>query len=279
MIHYLITNREILTDESGSEYIREDGLDSAGEKTETLRFALFDSDKFKDSGDCRSAVQLLPALSVIEKEFSERVTKKGDLLCYIHGFHTDFTGVLEDIISMEEKYIHGESPIEYIVGLTWPARENLWAYDDDAKDAELSGCTFAQSYHQLIEFFEVVAETSVCNIHLLAHSMGNRMLQHMLLHLAGKKDFVFKKIFKQVVLAAADIDWDGFEEQYAFAKLGLLCERITVYYHNRDRALFLSEKFQNRKKPWGDMAFVTTRAFPSTYIVLTAVVFLMKMIL
>lgn len=255
MVHYLITNREVLVDNAGQEYIREDGLDTAGEKTECLRFALFDSTKYKKTGSCKYAVTLLPALPVIEKEFSSRVKKEGDLLCYIHGFHTDFRGVLEDICALEEKYIHGDSPIEYIVGLTWPARENYLAYDDDAKDAELSGYTFAQSYSQLADFFKTVAGTSVCNIHLLAHSMGNRMLQHMLLHLSTKKDFKFIPMFKEVVLAAADIDWDGFEEEYAFSKLQLLCERITVYYHSHDRALFLSERIENKKRRLGRHGF------------------------
>lgn len=257
MLHYLITNRQVIKNASGSEYIQENGLDDAGEPGEIIRFALFDSDKFRRTQSCRASVTLLPELSVIEKQIERRLENDGDLLCYIHGFHTNFKGTLKDICALEEKYIHQDSPVKYIVGLTWPARENLFFYDDDAKDAELSGFTFAQSYNLLTDFFKLISgtETGVRHIHLLAHSMGNRMLEHMLHYLSTKKDFEFTPVFKEVILAAADTDWQGFEDPYAFAKLKLLTERITVYYHEGDKALFLSEATQNKNKRLGRYGF------------------------
>ena len=101
MLHFLVTNREILKDKNGFEYIEEDGLDTAGEPGEKIRFAVFDSEKFKHSANTRSSIHLFPDGSVdeIAKEIS---TGEGDLLCYIHGFHTDFKGTLKDVCALEK---------------------------------------------------------------------------------------------------------------------------------------------------------------------------------
>jgi esterase/lipase superfamily enzyme len=81
------------------------------------------------------------------------------------------------------------------------------------------------------------------------------MLEHLLINLACKMDFVFKPLFKEVVLVAADTDWHGFEEEYAFEKLKLLSERITIYHHQGDLALYLSEMIQNKNKRLGRHGF------------------------
>lgn len=257
MLHFLVTNREILKDKNGIEYIEEDGLDTAGEPDEKIRFAVFDSDKFKSSTSTRYSINLFPDGNVdeIAKEIS---IGEGDLLCYIHGFHTDFKGTLKDICALEKKYIHNKSPIKHIIALTWPARKYIWGYDDDARDAELSGETFARSYPLLKQFFSVLTghqeqTTGVKkeNIHLLAHSMGNRMLLHMIDRLFSEKDFIPHVIFKEVILAASDVDWNVFEAPYAFSKLCSLCERVTVYHHQHDAALFLSERVKNKNKRLG----------------------------
>jgi hypothetical protein len=87
MLHYLITNRQILVDKNGKEYINEDGIDTAGEENETIRFAVFDSDKFTKSKNCKSAITLLPE-TVNETTLNISYTDEGDIMCFIHGFHT-----------------------------------------------------------------------------------------------------------------------------------------------------------------------------------------------
>jgi esterase/lipase superfamily enzyme len=261
MLHFLVTNREILKDRNGSEYIEEDGLDTAGEPGEKIRFAVFDSEKFIRSNNPRSSINLFIDGSVdeIAKEIS---IGEGDLLCYIHGFHTDFRGTLKDICALEKKYIHNNSPVKHIIAITWPARKNIWGYEDDARDAERSGKTFALSYPLLKQFFSVLSGhqeeiTGVKgkNIHLLAHSMGNRMLLHLVDRVVSEKDFIPHPVFKEVILAASDVDWNVFEEPYAFSKLCLICERVTVYHHLHDAALFLSERVKNKSKRLGRYGF------------------------
>lgn len=259
MLHYLITNRQILVDKNGKEYINEDGIDTAGEENETIRFAVFDSEKFIKTKRCKSAITLLPE-TVNETILNIPPSDEGDIMCFIHGFHTDLKGIMNDMCALEKKYIHTESPIKYLVGLTWPARKSFLHYRDDARDAENSGHTFARCYNLITDFFKLF--TCSCNdavkcknVHLLAHSMGNRMLENMMHYLSFASDASLAPLFKEVILAAADADWHVFEDPRAFAKLTNVCDRITVYYHAEDIALMLSETSQNKHKRLGKFGF------------------------
>lgn len=256
MLHYLITNRQILTDKNGKEFIEEDGLDTAGEENEMLRFAVFDSDTFRKTKSCKPAITLLSEADVNENVFVIPPNQEGDVMCFIHGFHTDLNGIMHDMCALENKYIHDDSPIKYLVGLTWPARKSFMHYKDDARDAEFSGYTFARNFHLISDFFNLFngpAEVAAArrNIHLLAHSMGNRMLENMMLHLSSRTDVQLSNLFKEVILAAADADWTVFEDPRAFARLTNICHRITVYHHEEDIALMLSEAAENKNKRLG----------------------------
>lgn len=256
MLHYLITNREILIDKKGKEYINEDGSDTAGEENEMLRFAIFDSDNFQKTKRCRSAISLLPPTGITETLLHIASDEEGDVMCFIHGFHTDLKGIMKDLCSIEKKYIREGSPIKYLVALTWPARSSFFHYGDDARDAEKSGHTFARHYELLTDFFKLFTcvneqHLKCKNIHLLAHSMGNRMLENMMLHLSAGNSNALSPLFKEVVLAAADADWHAFEGERAFSRLSHLCDRITVYHHGEDVALMISETAKNKYKRLG----------------------------
>lgn len=258
MLHYLITNREILTDINGKEYIEEDGIDKDVEKNETVRFAVFDTEKFNQTKTCKPSITLLPEAELNETVLDIEVEDEGDVMCFIHGFHTDLKGVLENISSLEKKYVHDNSPIKHIVAMTWPSQKNFFHYHNDAINAEFSGATFAKNYNTIVKFLNIVSGAIHAKkriIHLLAHSMGNRMLENMMLNLLKRKDISLAPLFKEVILAAADADWDIFEDPRAFAKLTDMCERITVYHHEKDLALYVSETAENKFKRLGKFGF------------------------
>jgi esterase/lipase superfamily enzyme len=258
MLHYLITNRQILTDANGKEFIEEDGIDTAGEENEIIRFAVFDTDKFQQTKKCKPSITLLPGTELNETILNLKVEDEGDVMCFIHGFHTDLKSVLENVAALETKYIHDNSPIKHIVALTWPAQKSFFHYSDDAKDAESSGATFAKNYDVIVDFLNIITGAihgKRRNVHLLAHSMGNRMLESMMMHLLKRKDVSLSPLFKEVILAAADADWDLFEDPRAFAKLNEMCERITVYHHEKDMALYVSETTKNKLKRLGKFGF------------------------
>ncbi len=290
MAHFIITNRKTQNDAQG-EYLLEDGSESA---SENLRFARFHPKKF-DKDHIRSSIELFPDSSAVLRNqqystdelptyqlgalqgdlqalqgsarfFAElylaMVKEKGDVLFFIHGFCNDLPDTLEAVCQLEKNYIQTprNSSIKHIVVFSWPAMSRMLKYRDDAKDAELSGYTLARCYLMLIDFFRAIflkEKLAPCqnNIHLLAHSMGNRVLENMMLELYRQKGDNLTALFKEVVLAAADVDWQIFESPRAFSNLTNICQRVTVYYNQDDKALFLSETTKNSYNRLGKYGF------------------------
>ena len=198
----------------------------------------------------------------------------GDLLFFIHGYQNDLPDVLETVCTLEKKYIHARSPIKHIIFFTWPAMKKVLRYRSDAKDAELSGLTLARYYLMLIDFFRAmflkapgtdIKPLDPCgnNIHLLAHSMGNRVLENMLIELSRQKGENITALFREVVMASADVDWQSFEQHRPFYNLINICQRATVYFHTRDVALLVSETTKNAYNRLGKFGFRDFHKIPS----------------
>ena len=84
-----------------------------------------------------------------------------------------------------------------------------------------------------------------CNqrIHLIAHSMGNRLLQSMLYSLKTEN---ITRVIDQVVLLSADVSFRAFEaEEDSFIKLPKLANRVTVYVNRKDAVLAISQFSKN----------------------------------
>ena len=308
MIHYLITNREILK-QNGKERIRTDGKEEASDE---LRFALFNSDKFdkklKDD-QLHTCIEVLPDLvakkintenfggdnagfanvypaNILEKNEDElsgssrffshmyrqmTAAEGGDVLLFIHGFNTDLKTVLSNMRELEEKYIGDNSTVKHIVAFTWPAMDKILRYRNDARDAELSGFALGRAYSMLIDFFRIIfgsnpskPKNEPCgnNIHLLCHSMGNRVLENMMIKLTREFSQI-TALFKEVILMSSDIDWNCFEEPRALYRLTEICERVHIYYHKKDAALLISETTKNAFNRLGKYGPRDTRKIPS----------------
>jgi esterase/lipase superfamily enzyme len=302
MLHYIITNRQILKDNAG-EYIKPDGGETP---TEILRFGTFDSAIYLKNMDSRASVNLFKDVTQTRDQadvitdaetqpykenladgntqnltgskrfFAElfQTMKKtdGDILFFVHGYHTDLNGALQSICDLEKVYVKDSSPIKQIVAFTWPAMNKYLRYRSDAKDAELSGYTLARSYLMLIDFFRAIFgpdpqnpknEPCYNNIHLVAHSMGNRVIESMMVELLSQRDGNITAVFKEIILAAADVDWQVFEDPRAFNKLTEISERVTVYYNNKDIALFISETTKNSYNRLGKFGFRDYHKIPA----------------
>ena len=124
----------------------------------------------------------------------------------------------------------------FIAGL--PVRRK----DFYAKDEE----TVVLTVDRLVAFLKKLTETSgAAEIHLIAHSMGNRALINALKGLQVPSSTVLKP-FKQVVLTAPDIPRQDAEKFIASANAS--AERVTLYASNRDRALLLSRGLHDNRR-------------------------------
>jgi esterase/lipase superfamily enzyme len=193
--------------------------------------------EFKDSPDSKPALR-----KVVPREYEaylenlkaalERSPKK-NLLVFVHGYNVTFADAARRTAQM--KYDLGfDGPAVFF---SWPSQGRAEAYAADEADVE-----WAQP--DLKEFLKDVAgKTRARSIYLLAHGMGNRALAKAYIYLISERPEL-KKLFREVILVAPDMDSDLFKRDIAPA-LAASSVRTTLYSSSRDPALRASDKFQN----------------------------------
>ena len=155
-----------------------------------------------------------------------------DAFVFVHGYNVTFeTAALRTAQMWVDLEFEG-APIFY----SWPSQGSPGAYGADVTDV-------AWTIPHLKEFLLDVAERSGARtVHLIGHSLGNEALTWAFKEVAVASEGI-GSVFREIVLAAPDIDPDIFREQIApyIASAGF---RVTVYASSRDKALELSEDFR-----------------------------------
>lgn len=276
-MNFFITNREIITQPGGTEAIREDGREHAGDN---LRFGTYDipsraftlfpeptraTDVSYASLAAHSPDELAGSARFFKILYDElrqpQAEEKNDVLFFLHGFNTDLDGVRSAFERLHRCYVApASSPVRHLMLFTWPGRSPQvpYHYFDDRKDAIRSGEAFARGIGKVIRFFKEflsAGDNEPCgrNIHLMVHSMGHRVLKHMMLELQATRTPV-PELFAEIMLMAADIRFDVFEPGRPFDSLISLGRRIHVYFHEKDRVLDISKytkNFSNRLGRYG----------------------------
>lgn len=267
-MNLFITNREIIKN-GNIETIREDGREHAGDNLrfgsysiDDRKFTLFpepekDTDLLYSNLSSTNSTTLKGSALFFKQLYDNLIQDEGDVLFFIHGFNTDLNGVRDAFARLHDRYIaNSKSPIKHLIIFTWPSRHPIVPYDyvDDKNDAIRSGEALGRCFDKVMNFLITLLKVEgnqpcTRNIHLMAHSMGNRVLKHMLLNLKTKYE-----LFKEIILAAADIEYTIFEPGEAFHDLIDLGYRVHVYFHEKDFVLGISEytkNFNNRLGKYG----------------------------
>jgi esterase/lipase superfamily enzyme len=145
-----------------------------------------------------------------------------DALVFIHGYSNSFEYSARRLGALKHDLNFSGPVILY----SWASRNSVGDYSDDEATADWSSPHFQQ-------FLRDLFRTGVRRVHLVAHSMGNRIL------LRGLESSSMQRV-GQVVFAAPDVDADTFRE--ALAAISKLADHFTEYANDRDRALWLSAK-------------------------------------
>jgi esterase/lipase superfamily enzyme len=270
--HFLVTNREVFKSPDG-EYLRADGGEHAGHN---IRFGIYDSENefaLKLIEDVNTDVVVnytnketnLEELKGSERFFKEiyAALKYGkphnELLFFVHGFNVGVEDLRKAIEALHDKYVLDPNcPIETIVAFSWPARKGLFGgmpvpydqYWDDAEDAKTSGRVLARFQEKLIVFFkqffhsENSADQCGQKLHLLVHSMGNHVLNAMVTEWQNN-DRRLPNLFTNILLVAADVDYDFFEHGKPFANLIDFGNNIHIFFHEWDKPLATSKWTKN----------------------------------
>ncbi len=155
-------------------------------------------------------------------------TKQKEAFVFIHGFNVKFQDALLRTAQMAKDLSLDAAPILY----SWPSDGNPlpWGYRADEADVTWS------TPHLKAFLAEVAQRTGVETLHLIAHSMGSQALVKALSNSLPEDP---STVFRQVVLAAPDIDAEVFKWDLA-PKLITGYPSVTLYASSKDIALLAS---------------------------------------
>lgn len=156
------------------------------------------------------------------------------VLVFIHGFNNRF----EDSVYRFAQIVHDSGVHSAPVLVTWPSRGSLLAYGYDRESTNYTRNALESLFQYL------AADKEVKEVSILAHSMGNWLTLEALRQMAIRNDGLPEK-FKNVMLAAPDVDVDVFRSQ--IEDMGRQHPRFTLFVSRDDRALAFS------RRVWGDI--------------------------
>jgi len=159
-----------------------------------------------------------------------KMSRGGEAFIFIHGFNNSFEDAARRTAQIAYDLKFKGAPLMY----SWPSQASgsLWAYKEDARTAQW--CE-----ENVTLFIEAIArESGARKIHLIAHSMGNRVLSRALKNISQKLALAQenKPLFNEVILTAPDIDAQVFKDSIA-PHITQTAERFTIYSSSEDLAL------------------------------------------
>ena len=168
-----------------------------------------------------------------------------DILIFIHGFNVTFASAIRRTAQLSYDLKFKGVPMTY----SWPSAGETSEYMKDESSVQYT------TPHLVAFLKEVIDHKGEANIHIIGHSMGTRALTNAIKEIS----FVYpdKHVFKNIILAAPDIDKDVFAVNL-FPYIKKTTDQITLYASSDDAALKLSNTLHSGKRigQGGDEIFV-----------------------
>lgn len=192
-----------------------------------LQIEVLDPDKHM----CVSEVKIAePAAFVEQLREKMKASAEKEAFVFVHGFNVTFEDAALRTAQMAFDLEFQGAPMFY----SWPSQGTVAGYPWDS-DAVETAIPYLKEYLKTL-----ASKTDVKRVHLIAHSMGNRLLTRVLRELpeelgANKT----RDTFREIVLAAPDINAHVFRTQIAPALVARY-PRVTLYANSNDGALAAS---------------------------------------
>jgi esterase/lipase superfamily enzyme len=161
------------------------------------------------------------------------------LVVSIHGFQYLFWEAMTRADYVSRWFAEGQfANPNTIIAFTWPSAgvfseyQRDWTYSTNSAGALATALT---TLKPLIDAFRA-AHGQAARVTLLAHSMGNHMLDVGL----GALSVAAPPTYNRIILAAADESRNQLAPGNNLAKAQALADRVYVYYNNQDMALAAS---------------------------------------
>ena len=139
--------------------------------------------------------------AVAADAFQKSMAGPNDVLVFVHGFDNTFDDAVLRVAQLQyDLQFPGHA-----IAFCWPSQgsESVDAYKADADQAESSAAALADLLRTLLAATAAGGDSKPPQIHLIAHSMGNRILLNAMYDLASSGAFKDRaKPFGQIILAA-----------------------------------------------------------------------------
>jgi esterase/lipase superfamily enzyme len=165
---------------------------------------------------------------------------KDHAFIYVHGYAVTFDNAVYRAAQMSYDLSDDGKPFGTAFVFSWPSvgKADFVSYNRDGDTTELAA-------DQLRDFVKLVTErTGVKNVHIIAHSMGNRVLINALKNVVPVGGAA---LVNQIILAAPDVDKDVFEN--VAASVARAAKGMTLYASGSDYALVASRKLRGDLTP------------------------------
>lgn len=161
-----------------------------------------------------------------------QTSRQRAVLIFVHGYAVTFEQAATRFAQIAHDLEFDGVPILF----SWPTQGSLMSYFVDGSNAEWSARYLSDFLAELIE------HSGTERIHILAHSLGARVLSYAVRNLAADHpDQARADVLDQIILAAADMDAEVFERDFA-RHYARLARRITMYVSLNDWALFSAQR-------------------------------------
>ena len=165
---------------------------------------------------------------------SVRKSPDHSVLVFIHGFNNRF----EDSLYRFAQIANDTGTDSVPILVTWPSRGSTLAYGYDRESTNYTRDALETLFQYLAR------DPEIKEVSILAHSMGNWLALESLRQMAIRNGGLPAK-FKNVMLAAPDVDVDVFRTQ--IADMGKQHPQFTLFVSQDDRALAIS------RRVWGNI--------------------------
>jgi esterase/lipase superfamily enzyme len=171
--------------------------------------------------------------------------KHKEILFYIHGFNNQPDTVFKNAKALQHVFDNANLSV-LVVPFVWPCDDDFGIvqdYWDDQDSAESSGRFFSRSISKLLNWQESNQDDPCMKrMHMLSHSMGNRVLMKMLDHWrkhvsGGQMPYLFTNVF----MLAADIPNESLEKYQEGHCITMASRRVHCFYANDDLAMSASK--------------------------------------
>ena len=190
------------------------------------------------------AASQFPALSHADNENQSHVT------LLVHGYNVNWTSAAGMYQNVCSNLYTGPGSLGICISFDWPSCGSVVDYYPDRAHANACAGDLADLLSELYDWMVVKQQDAIDNpanackakVSLIAHSMGNYLLQKAMASAWARKNKpLLASLLNQLIMVAADVDNDifqpGSEDASDGNALANLSYRITALYSGRDAVL------------------------------------------